>query len=107
MANSLFSQLAGDLLGISNDLLGIPCSYIRKADNVQFDDCMIIIDQNVKVFDEFKTLIGYRIEACIKRIDVPQQPQPGDRIIAGGGISYTCGDCSRITHHKWYVDLRG
>lgn len=107
MSVSLFSQLASDALGISNDVLGVPSSYIRKRDNHQTDNCMIIIDRNVKVFDEFKNLIGYRVEACIKRSDIPQQPEPGDQIIAAGGVSYTCGDCSRITLHKWYVDLRG
>lgn len=102
---SIFAELA-QALSITNDVMGVPCSFLRPDDHTVTENVMVIIDKNKKVTDEFKMLVGFRNEANFLKSQHPHRPEPGDIITAEGGIEWRVGDVTTETSVKWYVDVR-
>lgn len=95
-----------EALSATNMLLGVPCTYERAYDNEITEQVLVIVDRNKPVTDDFKNLIGYRVEANFLKSQVPTRPADGDIIIDDTGIEYRVSHVTKDTQTKWYVDVR-
>ena len=102
---SIFSELA-QALSVTNEVMGVPCSFMRPDDNSVIDNVLVIINRNKKVTDEFKMIVGFRSEANFLKSQHPRRPEPGDIITADGGVEWRVGDVTTENDVKWYVDVR-
>lgn len=102
---SIFAELA-QALSVTNEVMGVPCSFMRPDDHTTIDNVMVIINKNKKVTDEFKMIVGFRNEANFLKSEHPHRPEPGDIITFPGGVEWRIGDVTTETEIKWYVDVR-
>jgi hypothetical protein len=102
---SIFAGLA-QALSVTNEVIGVPCSFLRPDDHMVTDDVMVILNKNKKVTDEFKMIVGFRNEANFLKSQHPHRPEPGDIITFPGGVEWRIGDVTTENAVKWYVDVR-
>lgn len=103
---SLLSDSIREALSVTNQLLGVPCTYERAYDNEITENVLVIVERNKPVTDEFKNLIGYRVEANMLKSQVPTRPNDGDKITDDTGNEYRVSHVTKDTSTKWYVDVR-
>lgn len=95
---SLIADVLRDTAEISNEILGESCVYDGYQTPIN-----IIIDKNMKVFNEMGVLAGFRSEANILLSDLT--PKVHDTFTDSSGQKWRINMITKQTTAKTYVDI--